>query len=124
MTTIAGDISGYRVLSPKRERMLINIRTTIGAAGAVSATDADDPACTCTKNGGTGDYTFGFPNALKGSAFVSMVSAAGTVKTHWQVAFSPTAGTLNIVTGNGGGTATNPASGDVLHVLLVLDTAG
>jgi hypothetical protein len=128
MTTIAGNIAAqYPVKGapPKGDRLQLSLDVSIGASGAIGTLTADDPGITATKNGGTGDYTFGFPTAPKGRiGAIYVVSAAGTIKGLGVVSFDPTAGTLNMVTHNGGGTATNPASGDVIHVELWLDTRG
>lgn len=108
-----------------KKRLSIGISVTIGASGAVGSTDADDPGCTATKNGGTGDYTIAFPIAPRGRiGGITLVSPAGTVKQANVVSFDPTTGALNFITANGGGTATNPASSDVIHVTLELDVLG
>lgn len=126
MTTIAGNIAAqYTKKAAHQERLDISADVSIGASGAIGTTQADDPGVTLTKNGGTGDYTLAFPTAPKGRiTSIYVVSAAGTIKGLGVVSFDPTAGTLNFITHNGGGTATNPASGDVIHVGLSLDMRG
>lgn len=129
MTAVAGNIGAQYALKTahggKAERMLMTCQATIGAAGAVSAVSGDDVACNVTKNGGTGDYTFSFPTAPAGKpGEVSILSPAGTVKGYGMIGFDPTAGTLEIVTHNGAGTATNPATSDVLYFEVWLDVRG
>lgn len=128
MTTIAGNIGGrYRkdAVAPKGVRLEITADISIGAAGAVGTTTADDPGCSLTKNGGTGDYTFAFPTSPNGRVrTIYVVSAAGTIKGLGIISFDPTAGTLNFITHNGGGTATNPANGDKIHIGIDLDPRG
>lgn len=121
MTAVAGDIPDYEMLSVKRDRVLLCADQTIGAAGAVGALVADDPGFTCAKNAGTGVYDLVFPKAIRATIDVSLFSPAGTVKTWWLVAMSASAGTAQIAIGNGGGTATNPASSDVLGIVMLLD---
>lgn len=99
------------------ERRVICGHINIGAAGAVSSL-TDMPDCTAA-NGGTGVFSLTFPPAARGSIQLTLESAAGTVKTVWLTARSMTAGTATIATGNGGGTATNPASGDIIHVKII-----
>lgn len=122
MADISGNIASYPMKSAMRDRLIICAEQTIGAAGAVGTLRADDPGVTVAKNAGTGTYDIVFPKAIRGQLQVSLVSAAGTVKTFWLAAFSATAGTAQLITGNGGGTATNPASGDILQLEFILDT--
>ncbi len=127
MTTIAGNIAAsYTKKTAHQERLQISSHTSIGASGAIGTTTADDPGCTLTKNGGTGDYTYAFPTAPAGRIVgISVVSAAATVSNNVSVkTFDPTAGTLNFITNNPAGTATNPANGDVIHIHLDLDVRG
>ena len=120
MTAIAGDIPDYPALSAKRDRVDLCAEQTIGAAGAVGALVADDPGFTCAKNAGAGTYDLTFPKAIAAKLFCQVVSA-GTVKIVNTVAINAAAGTAQIVTSAPGGAATNPANGDVLHIMLKLD---
>lgn len=129
MTAVAGNIGAQYPLKTahggKAERLLMTCQVTIGAAGAIGTVTGDDSGCNVTKNAGTGDYTFSFPPAPAGKpGEVSILSPAGTIKGYGMIGFDPTAGTLEIVTHNGAGTATNPASGDVLYFEIWLDTRG
>jgi hypothetical protein len=94
---------------------------TIGAAGAVGALAADDSGLTIAKNAGAGTYDITFPKAIAAKLLCQLVSPAGTVKIVNTVAINAAAGTAQIVTSAPGGAATNPASGDVIHLLLLLD---
>lgn len=122
MTTTADAIPGYPLRHARRDILHMEFTQTIGASGAVGALDKDDPAVTVTKEGGTGTYSMTYPKAAKGRLFWSLISPAATVKTAWITAFDPTAGTATLVTGNGGGTATNPADGDKIQFFLTLDS--
>ncbi len=122
MTAIAGDIPAYSACSAKRSRLNLTAQQTIGAAGAVGALVADDPGFTCAKNAGAGTYDITFPKAIAATLFLNVVSAAGTVKITNIVAINASAGTAQIVASAPGGVAANPASGDVIHFLLMLDT--
>jgi hypothetical protein len=122
MTDVSGNVSSYPAKSARRERTSFAAVITIGAAGAVGAQDVDDPGMVLTKNGGTGDYTLAFPLAPRGFIrALYVVSAAGTIKGVGVISFDPTAGALNFITHAGEATATNPASGDKVHVELGLD---
>src|SRR5678809_1457630 len=116
MSVTAGDAVAWDLKSGKFDRIHLRMRATIGAAGAVGSplTSQDDPNMSVT-HGSAGVYTLVFPPGVDADAEldVSFVSAAGTVKTVWVTAFSPTAGTASVTFGNGGGTATDPANGDV-----------
>lgn len=122
MATNAGEANNYPLKSGKRDRFQLHADIVIGGSGAVTSAGGDDPAITAA-NGGTGVYTFTFPKAPTGRVLSIVVqSPAGTVKTAWITAFSPTAGTGTLNTGNGGGTATNPATSDVIYLTLELET--
>lgn len=122
MTAIAGDVPHYPMKCGKRDRLELLAKQVIGAAGAVGALTADDPGITVAKNAGTGVYDITFPKAIAAQVGVrALYSPAGTVKTWWLVAYSASAGTAQIAIGNGGGTATNPASSDEIHLEFMLD---
>jgi len=126
MTAIAGNIGAqYAKKTAKAERIDLHGHCPIGASGAVGTIVADDPAITLTKNGGTGDYTLAFPTAPLGRInALYVVSAAGTIKGLGVISFDATTGACNFITHNGGGTATNPANGDVVHFSVTLDARG
>jgi len=121
MTTIAGDLPSYPSHSAKRDRVLVAASQAIGAAGAVGTLTADDPGVTVTKNAAAGTYDVVFPKAIAAKIVPVVKSAAGTVVGAYLTAYSASAGTAQVVTTAGDGTATNPANGDELHLLLWLD---
>lgn len=121
MTAVAGDIPDWDLRSAKRDRIMVCGEQVIGAAGAVGVLTADDPGLTITKNGSTGTYDIVFPKAIAAKLICQLVSPAGTVKIVNTVAISASAGTAQIVTSAPGGAATNPASADVIHLMLLLD---
>ncbi len=121
MTAIAGDIPAYPLSSAKRSRVIVGAEQIIGAAGAVGALTADDSGLTIAKNAGAGTYDIAFPKAIAAKLMCQVVSPAGTVKIVNTVSISASAGTAQIVTSAPGGVATNPASADVIHILLWLD---
>lgn len=122
MTTHAADIPAYPVRAARRDIVDIEFVQTIGAAGAVGALDSDDPAVTVAKNASAGTYDITFPKCPKARLHCTLESALGTVSQVYVAALSATAGTAQLVTRSGGGVATDPASGDKLHVLLKLET--
>lgn len=122
MTATAADMSPFPLRGHARKNIVVlEAVQAIGAAGAVGTLDSDDPGVTVTKNGSTGTYDITYPKAVKARLYWSLISAAGTVKTAWIAALSATAGTAQLVTGNGGGTATNPADGDKIQLLFLLE---
>lgn len=125
MTTIAGNIADFDLKHIDNDVQIGSTEITIGASGAIGSELPDDPGFAATKNGGTGDYTLAFPTAPKGRVMaINIISAAGTIKGYGIISFDPVAGTLNFITHNGGGTATNPANGDKIHVTLALYKRG
>lgn len=122
MTAVAGDMPVYPVKSAKRDRVIVCAEQTLGASGAIGALVTDDPAVVLTK-GATGIYTMVFPKAPRVNIQITLKSAAGTIKTVWfHAAIDAAAGTAGFTTGNGGGTAADGASGDVIYLELLLDT--
>lgn len=103
-------------------RVLSQAEFTIGASGAVSATDSDDPAWTAA-NDGTGVYDITYPACPKVRLMFSLLSAAGTVTECIRTAESATAGTATIQTSKAG-TAAEPASGDKITVWALGFTRG
>jgi len=122
MASNAGEAYSNVLRSGKRDRVQLHADIPVGVTGAVGALVADDPAITVA-HGTAGQYTFTFPKAPSGRVLSLVVqSPLGTVKTAWVTAFSPTAGTGTIVTGNGGGTPTDPSLSDVIYLTLELET--
>jgi hypothetical protein len=122
MTAISGDMSNWPALSAKRDRVVLAAEQAIGAAGAVGVLVSDDPGVVVTKNAAAGTYDIVFPKAIRGSLRATIVSPLGTIKGSWMTAFNAAAGTAQLVTGNAAGAATNPADGDIVQLLFLLDT--
>lgn len=124
MATHAAQIPGYLDRSARRDVITLEAIQTIGAAGAIGALDSDDPGFTVAKNASTGTYDITYPKAPRGRLYWTIVSAVGTVKGAYLTAMDTTAGTAQLVTENGSGTATNPASGDKIQLMLRLEQVG
>lgn len=123
MSNVAGEVQYYDLKAGHRDRIELEMRVAIGAAGAVVSPlqFQDDPAMTVT-HGSTGVYALTFPPGADGNGQldVTVVSPAGTVKGFWCTAFAPNSGTASITISNGAGVATDPASGDVVMIALTL----
>ena len=106
----------YPVRHTKADHGFAAIKIVVGGSGAVTSSNGS-PGVSAAKDAGTGVYNLTFPKC-SGITLTgwSLKSAAGTVKTLWVVAYDASAGTAQIAIGNGGGTATNPASGDEIHL--------
>jgi hypothetical protein len=94
---------------------------TIGAAGAVSSTTGTPGIAAA--NGGAGVFSLTFPPCVEAIIQLTLKSAASTVEEVILTARSASAGTATIQTQVSGGTATNPASGDEIHVLIYARTS-
>jgi len=123
MSIVVGETQNYPMKAAHRDRIELEMRIAIGAAGAVVSPlpFQDDPNMSAV-HGAAGVYTLTFPPGAdaNGQLDVSIVSAAGTVKGFWCTAFAPNAGTASITCSNGAGVATDPASGDVIMVAMTL----
>ena len=120
MAQTARDLSATLVSSPDLQLRIQTNTFAIGAAGAVDSTVAGYRASTgCTlTNTGAGTYTGVFPACPNMVPFVFIAqSAAGTVVDAVATAYSATAGTIAFTTKAANGTATNPASGDIIGVV-------
>jgi hypothetical protein len=95
---------------------------TIKAAGAVdtAGTGYRSPAGVTVANTGTGTFSVVFP-ACSSMVMIPFVakSATPTIFDVIPTAINPTAGTASLQTCNAAGSATNPASGDVIGILFV-----
>lgn len=114
----------YPTFSSKADHTLAALKITVGASGAV-ASYSGTPGFTAAKNASTGVYDITFP-PVPGIAPVgqpALKSAAGTVQQVFYVAIAAT-GTAQIQTDNGGGTATNPASGDEIYLHFDVQLSG
>jgi len=124
MSTIAGDVVHYDLKSGKRDRLFLQARATVAAAGAITQPLAwqDDPGITIVRGATAGLYLVTFPKAADavGSADVQVVSPAGTVKNGYWAAFDPVAGTGSIQVTDATGTAADPAVGNWFVLTLIL----
>ncbi len=110
-----GNQSAYPTRNSKADHLLASCKVVIGGSGAVSSVTGTPGIAAA--NGGTGVFNVTFPKCPGITlAGWSLKSAGATVKTLWVVAYDASAGTMQITTGNGGGTAANPASGDEIHL--------
>jgi hypothetical protein len=90
---------------------------TAGAAGAITGTNAPDPAFSCTKSGTTGQYDLTFPKCVDIELQCNLYSPALTVSdVVITTAINPGAGTASIKLITPTGTAAYMASGDILYV--------
>jgi len=125
MASVAGEVNDYTMYAGHRDRIEIELRAQIGSSGAVVSPlqFQDDPNMTVT-HGSTGVYNITFPPGADGNGQLdcTVVSPAGTIKGFWCTAFAPNSGTASITLSNGAGTATDPASGDVIMIALTLST--
>ena len=118
-----GNNAMYPLRHAKADHARASVKLIIGGSGAVSSV-AGAPGVSAARSG-TGGYDITFPKCpgvhLAGW---SLKSAAGTVKTLWYVSYSASSGTAQITTGNGGGTAADPASGDEIHLDFDVQLSG
>ena len=120
MALTAGDYDAFPVNSLGPWKVLTTADFPIGASGAVG-TIVGDPGISLVK-ADTGVYTLTYPPALRVKIFPAIkVSAAGTVTEIIGTAAAPTSGTATLQTSKAG-VATEPASGNILSVLLVSET--
>lgn len=100
-------------------KIAFHMIVAIGATGAPTVSYRDSPVSSITRTG-TGAYTLVFPKGKYGVIHVKPVSAAGTVRGAHVLtsSMSGTAGAGTIVTTSADGTATDPANGDVLHIII------
>lgn len=119
MAQAARDISASVVSSSELQLRIFTSSFAIGAAGAVDSTIAGyrvAPGCTLT-NTGTGTFDLVYPVCPNAVIHVGLQSAAATVTEAIETAKSATAGTASLRTSKAG-TAANPASGDIIEVVI------
>lgn len=124
-----GEVMAMPLLSAdhRANRCFVASFAVTGASGAPDTTSSNyrvPNGVTITRTG-TGTYNITFPGMPYGfvNAFIGL-SAAGTVVDVVPSALSATAGTATLVTKNAAGTATDPASGDVVVMLFYGVTTG
>jgi hypothetical protein len=121
MPATARDLSVSPVRSSERELTLITSSVAIGAAGAVDPTIAGNRVApgVVMANTGTGTFSLVYPACPNATIRVWVESsAAATVCEAILTAKSQTAGTATVRTSKAG-TATNPASGDLIGVEIM-----
>lgn len=120
MAATARDLYVNPVRSTERELTLITSSVAIGAAGAVDSTITGYRVAqgVVMANTGTGTFSLVYP-ACPGAVVHVFVeqSAAATVTEAILTAKSPSAGTATVRTSKAG-TAANPASGDLIGVVV------
>lgn len=103
------------------EYTIMTASVAIGAAGAVDATITGSrvPANLVVANTGAGTFSVAYP-ACPNCTIVPAIelSAAGTVQQAFLTAKAPTSGTATLTTRNAAGAATNPASGDLISIVI------
>lgn len=131
---VLGDVLRSQARTTVQNTLVRRAYVAIGASGAATVTQVADAAggtITCVKNA-TGIYDVTFPALAAIATSVPilkvgvMLSAAATVAGSYIKAFSPTAGTAQIVTYlNTAGTPVEPANGDLLFIeISAADTQG
>ena len=91
-------------------------KVPIGATGAVGTLVKDAPIDVTRDS--TGVYSITFPKAADACVRVAIVSPLSTVIHASVTATDGQAGTASFTTSPTGGTATDPASGDVLRIFI------
>lgn len=115
------DLNRRFIMGTEPELTLMTASVAIGAAGAVDSTIAGYrvPTDLVVTNAGAGLFTVVFPPSPNAVFTVGIeVSAAGTVIDAGATAKSATAGTASFTTRNAAGAATNPASGDLIWIVI------
>ncbi len=123
MARTMGDLLSNALLAVQDNLRLSVTEINIGATGAVGTQVFGPPGVTFTRTG-TGTYTVVYPAAL-GMSIIPFVakSAAPTVFDCSVTAKSATAGTATIVFAAANGTATDPANGDIIGLILIGKTS-
>jgi hypothetical protein len=93
----------------------------IGAAGAVSSVSGAPGVAAA--NAGAGLFSVTYPPSVDVYIQVTVKSAAATVITGMVTARVPGSGTATVRTNNAAGAATNPASGDEVHIQFYARTS-
>jgi hypothetical protein len=115
------ELNPYPAQAGNADVVLAAVAITIGAAGAVSSVSGS-PGISAV-NAGAGLFTLTYPACVEAIIDPSVQSAAATVVGAMLTARNVSAGTATIRTNNTAGAATNPASGDVLHVNIYAKTS-
>lgn len=119
MAQAAKDVNASVVSCSENQLKLFTNSFTIGAAGAVDSTQAGyrtAPGCSLVRTG-TGTYTLTYPICPNCIIDPTLTSGAATVTEAICTAKTPTSGTATIRTSKAG-TATDPASGEIVEVII------
>jgi hypothetical protein len=92
------------------------VKIPIGGTGAVGTLVKDSEIDVVRDS--AGQYTLTYPKGQDCVPVIATVSAAATIITCAPTAMDATAGTLTVVCRNAAGAATDPASGDILRIVL------
>lgn len=119
MPATFGDKDQFPLNSLGAWRILGQADFVIGGSGAVASTEGDPDIAAA--NSGTGTFNLTYPAATKAKIYYGIKqSAAATITEIIGTAVSTTAGTASFRTSKAG-TAVNPASGDILTVMIVAE---
>lgn len=128
MATQLGSVSMYRTYDGTHDTVRLRVQVNIGATGAPTVVGRSD--LIAVTRSGTGTYTATFPQmAAQATSLGSfhprvVLSAAKTVGTCIVTALDLGAGTASFTTALTGGTAADPASGDILEIVIVGNFTG
>lgn len=120
MARAISDLSRKPVLGTENNLSIMTASVAIGAAGAVDSAIAGYrvPSDMVMANTGTGTFSLVYPPAPNAVVHVFVESSAGaTVCEAILTAKAPSSGTATIRVSKAG-TATNPASGDLIGVVI------
>lgn len=126
MSQAMADVSQRPIHCSELNTVIMTASVAIGGSGAVDPTQAGNrvPGQIVMTNTGTGTFSLTFPASPNCTIEVfPEVSAAATVTEAILTAKSPTAGTATIRTSKAG-TAANPASGDLIGIIIYAQTTG
>jgi hypothetical protein len=121
MTEILANTVQVPLRSNSAEKVLSGASIVCDGAGGVTSTTADDAKWTAVDGGGNGLLTVTFPAAATTTGnrpHLDLKSAASTVTEAIFTAIDPEAGTATVRTSKAG-TATDPASGDIIFIELL-----
>ena len=112
---LASALAAYEVRACGPRPTIAQARCAIGATGAVGTTTGQVGFTRAS----AGNYTLVYPASKYAHILVSIISPLGTVRDAYVSAQDAPAGTATIICGNAAGTATDPASGDILMLTII-----
>ena len=110
----------YPASAANPDVVIAAVTLNIGGSGAVSSVSGS-PGISAS-NTGTGTFSLTYPPCIDAVIQLTLQSASSTVEEIIMTARNASAGTATIQTQVSGGTATNPASGDAIHVTIFART--